>query len=107
MGFEMSTWDRKLLKYGELFEDRIMDLSVNIPLFDALDRCWAILAECFEPNLFEKIMIPRDREAIRRIRIKLGDEMAAAVGRAKIAKGKLAKVLEDSPQGAEPRETSV
>lgn len=49
-------------------------------------------------NLFEKIMIPKDREAIRRIRIKLGDEMAAAVGRAKIAKGKLAKVLDQSPQ---------
>ena len=49
MGFEMSPWDRKLLKYGNLFEHRIMDLSVNIPLFDALDRCWAILAECFEP----------------------------------------------------------
>lgn len=51
-------------------------------------------------NLFEKIMIPKDREAIRRIRIKLGDEMAAAVGRAKIAKGKLAKVLAQSPEDA-------
>ncbi len=49
MGFEMSEWDKKLLTYGRLFEERIMDLSVNIPLFDALDRCWAILAECFEP----------------------------------------------------------
>jgi V/A-type H+/Na+-transporting ATPase subunit B len=49
MGFESSPWDRKLLKYGEMFEERIMDLSVNIPLFDALDRCWDILAECFEP----------------------------------------------------------
>lgn len=49
MGFEMSEWDRKLLKYGELFEQRIMDLAVNIPLFEALDRCWRILAECFEP----------------------------------------------------------
>jgi len=49
MGFEMSDWDKKLLKYGTLFEDRIMDLAVNIPLFEALDRCWAILAECFEP----------------------------------------------------------
>ena len=58
-------------------------------------------------NLFEKIMIPKDREAIRRIRIKLGDEMAAAVGRAKIAKGKLAKVLEDAPQDAKPTETSA
>jgi len=50
MGFEMSDWDRKLLTYGELFEQRIMDLSVNIHLFDALDRCWDILAECFEPS---------------------------------------------------------
>jgi V/A-type H+-transporting ATPase subunit D len=40
-------------------------------------------------NLFEKIKIPESREAIRRIRIHLGDEMTAAVGRAKIAKGKL------------------
>lgn len=49
MGFEMSDWDKKLLHYGHLFESQIMDLSVNIPLFEALDRCWSILAECFEP----------------------------------------------------------
>ncbi len=42
-------------------------------------------------NLFEKVMIPEAREAIRRIRIHLGDEMTAAVGRAKIAKAKLAQ----------------
>ena len=40
-------------------------------------------------NLFEKVMIPDAREAIRIIRIHLGDEMTAAVGRAKIAKAKL------------------
>jgi len=50
MGFEMSRWDDALLKYGQMFEDKIMDLSVNIPLFEALDRCWDILAECFEPE---------------------------------------------------------
>jgi V/A-type H+-transporting ATPase subunit B len=49
MGFRMSNWDNKLLKYGGLFEDRIMDLSVNIPIEEALDRGWQILAECFEP----------------------------------------------------------
>ncbi|MBN1766352.1 MAG: V-type ATP synthase subunit B [Sedimentisphaerales bacterium] len=49
MGFEMSAWDNKLLRYGQLFEDKIMDLSVNIPLFEALDLCWEILAECFDP----------------------------------------------------------
>ena len=50
MGFMMSDWDEKLLKYGALFEARLMDLSVNIPLEGALDEGWKILSECFEPN---------------------------------------------------------
>ncbi len=49
MGFRMSNWDNKLLKYGGLFENQIMDLSVNIPIEQALDRGWKMLAECFEP----------------------------------------------------------
>lgn len=49
MGFRMSAWDEKLLKYGKLFEAGMMDLAVNIPLEQALDRGWSILAECFEP----------------------------------------------------------
>ncbi len=50
MGFAMSRWDEKLLKYGELFEDKLMDLSVNLSLENALDLGWQILAECFEKN---------------------------------------------------------
>lgn len=50
MGFLMSEWDEKLLKYGKLFEDELMDLRVNISLEEALDLGWKILAECFEPN---------------------------------------------------------
>jgi V/A-type H+-transporting ATPase subunit B len=50
MGFQMSEWDAKLLQYGELFEARLMELSVNIPLEEALDLGWEILAECFEPK---------------------------------------------------------
>lgn len=48
MGFQMSAWDTKLLKYGALFEERMMDLSKNIPLEDALDLGWKTLAECFD-----------------------------------------------------------
>ena len=48
MGFEMSTWDQKLLSYGEAFENRIMDTDANVGLYDALDMCWQILAEFFE-----------------------------------------------------------
>jgi len=50
MGFRMSDWDKKLLKYGDLFEGQMMDLKVNIPLEEALDNGWKILAECFKPE---------------------------------------------------------
>ena len=50
MGFRMSDWDQKLLKYGDMFEEKMMDLTVNIPLEEALDLGWKILAECFEPQ---------------------------------------------------------
>ncbi|MCK5013617.1 MAG: V-type ATP synthase subunit B [Candidatus Omnitrophica bacterium] len=49
MGFQMSVWDEKLLEYGKRFEKELMDLSVNIPLEEALDRGWAILSDIFEP----------------------------------------------------------
>jgi len=50
MGFSMSRWDEKLLKYGVLFENRLMSLSVNLPLEDALDLGWEILADCFDKD---------------------------------------------------------
>ncbi|MDR2792301.1 MAG: V-type ATP synthase subunit B [Treponema sp.] len=50
MGFIMTAWDEKLLKYGAKFEKEMMDLSVNIPLEKALDLGWEILAECFSPE---------------------------------------------------------
>ena len=50
MGFRMSEWDKKLLKYGARFEREMMDLSVNIPLEKALDLGWQILSDCFEPG---------------------------------------------------------
>jgi len=49
MGFEMSRWDEKLIRYGERFERELMDLSVNIPLEKALDLGWKILSDTFEP----------------------------------------------------------
>jgi len=40
-------------------------------------------------NLFEKIKIPQAKEAIRLIKISIGDQMTNAVGRSKIAKAKI------------------
>ncbi|WNY69262.1 V-type ATP synthase subunit B [Borreliella andersonii] len=50
MGFNMTKWDEKLLKYSNMFESKMMDLSVNIPLEEALDLGWNILASCFSPK---------------------------------------------------------
>lgn len=48
MGFRLSRWDEKLLHYSQLFEERMMNLDVNIALEEALDLGWKTLAECFE-----------------------------------------------------------
>jgi V/A-type H+-transporting ATPase subunit B len=50
MGFIMTPWDEKLIKYGEQFEHKMMDLSVNISLEKALDLGWEILASSFNPE---------------------------------------------------------
>ncbi len=50
MGFKVSRWDEQLLRYSRLFEDRMMNLEVNMPLEEALDEGWKTLAECFKPE---------------------------------------------------------
>ncbi|MCD6496993.1 MAG: V-type ATP synthase subunit B [Deltaproteobacteria bacterium] len=47
MGFEKTETDERYLKYADLFEARFMDLRVDTPLNDALDRGWQTMAECF------------------------------------------------------------
>ncbi len=48
MGFRLSRWDEKLLRYSFLFEERMMNLEVNLSLEAALDLGWMTLAECFD-----------------------------------------------------------
>ncbi len=50
MGFKLSRWDEKLLRYSHFFEERMMSLQVNLPLEEALDLGWLTLAECFKPD---------------------------------------------------------
>lgn len=50
MSFELSEYDERLLRFGELFREGFMDIRVTMPLEDALDNCWHILAECFQPH---------------------------------------------------------
>lgn len=48
MGFKLSQWDEKLLRYAGLFESRMMNLEVNLSLEEAIDLGWTTLAECFD-----------------------------------------------------------
>lgn len=50
MAFELSDFDRQLIKFGDLFKQRFMDINVSIVLEEGLDLCWQTLAECFEPD---------------------------------------------------------
>jgi V/A-type H+-transporting ATPase subunit B len=68
MAFELSPFDRKLLKFARLFRERFMDIRANLPVIEALDLCWRTLAECFEPQellmkqaLVEKYYPRRDK----------------------------------------------
>jgi len=77
----------------------LRELNRRRAVLDVLDQQYARIAHELtriiqRVNLFEKVKIPEAKEAIRVIRIKLGDEMTDAVGRAKIAKNKLADVMQ-------------
>jgi V/A-type H+-transporting ATPase subunit B len=50
MGFRLSRWDEKLLHFSRLFEDRMMNLQVNLAIEAALDLGWKTLAECFDKH---------------------------------------------------------
>ncbi len=50
MAFDLSEFDEKLLRYGELFRERFTRIDVDLRLNDALDLGWETLAACFEPD---------------------------------------------------------
>ncbi|RAU19404.1 V-type ATP synthase subunit B [Nitrincola tibetensis] len=57
MSFELTEYDHRLLRFGDLFRRRFMDINVTIPLEKALDLCWKTLAECFEA---EELLMKQD-----------------------------------------------
>lgn len=50
MAFELSEYDERLLEFGKAFRKNFMDINVSMPLEEALDLCWTIMAENFEPQ---------------------------------------------------------
>ncbi|MDH3241947.1 MAG: V-type ATP synthase subunit B [Alphaproteobacteria bacterium] len=57
MAFDMTDYDRQLLKFGNLFRERFMRIEVSMPLEKTLDLGWQTLAECFAP---EQVIIRQD-----------------------------------------------
>ncbi len=50
MAFDLSEFDHKLLKFSKEFREQFMRLDVAMPLEQALDACWDLLAECFDKD---------------------------------------------------------
>ncbi len=70
MAFELTAFDVKLIKFGDLFKKRFMEIGVSMPLETALDLCWKTMAECFEPgellmkqSLVDKYFPPQEAAA--------------------------------------------
>jgi V/A-type H+-transporting ATPase subunit B len=61
MAFELSSYDQKLLQFGQLFRERFMDINVSLALDDALDLCWQTLAECFDETelLMKQVLVDK------------------------------------------------
>ena len=68
---------------------KILSLQCERAIYEEQRRLAAELQQTSQRvNLFEKVRIPACKEAIRVIKIALGDEQTAAVTRGKIAKGR-------------------
>ncbi len=70
-----------LLEEEKIFEAQLKILGIELRI--TMQRV----------NLFEKVKIPECREDVRIIKIYLGDQQTNAVGRSKIAKSKIEKLI--------------
>ena len=101
--FEPADYDLFLTPiWTEKALEAIRDLALRRVEISTLDRSRRLLYRELRitlqrVNLFEKVMIPECREKIRVVRIYLGDQDAAAVGRSKIAKKKIEQLTHAGP----------
>jgi len=85
--------DNFALRLGQMLELRVR-IQLQHRRLALLDEAVHTITQ--RVNLFDKVLIPRTRDHIRRIQIFLADGERAAVVRAKIAKGKRAREAEAS-----------
>ena len=90
--FATPPWVDRALADLKALNTRLAEADVLRKQFEVLHRELVKIIQ--RVNLFEKVKIPEAREIIRVIRIRLGDQRTAGVGRAKIAKAKIAEETE-------------
>jgi len=103
--FATASWVDSALKDLRRINERQKELDIIEQQYDLLFKEYTKISQ--RVNLFEQVKIPEAREAIRLIRIKLGDEMTAAVGRAKIAKAKIAEGERYAPETTDDQQGSL
>lgn len=100
--FETPPWvDAAVVELRALAEVR-EHVKVAYEQREALEKEWREVS--IRVNLFEKILIPRAVENIRMIKVFLGDQLLAAVSRAKVAKTKIEANKKSASAGRQARE---
>lgn len=95
--FETAPWvDAAIIELRILAELRER-IRVAEEQRQALEKEWREVS--IRVNLFEKILIPRAFDNIRKIKVFLGDQQLAAVSRAKVAKSKIEANKKASERG--------
>jgi len=89
--FMAPTWLLFIIPELRILVEKHIEINIIQKQYDLITK--ELKKSTQKVNLFEKILIPETQDAIKRIKIFLGDEEVAAVGRAKTAKNKNIKDL--------------
>lgn len=85
--FETAPWVDAAIVELRILTELHAQIQVTEEQRQALEKEWREVS--IRVNLFEKILIPRAIENIRKIKVFLGDQLLAGVSRAKVAKKKI------------------
>lgn len=88
-------WTRSFAKQVRFFEKKRVEADLLSKALAALEK--ELREVSIRVNLFEKILIPRAKATMKKIRIFLQDQELAAVGRAKVAKSKHRRDVKKDP----------
>lgn len=92
-------WTQSFAKQVRFFEKQRVNADLLAKALKALEK--ELREVSIRVNLFEKILIPRAKATMKKIRIFLQDQELAAVGRAKVAKSKHRRSDADQPEARE------